>query len=534
MSFHAIQLGRVGHKERIKAMRLGVASVGGTVIDCPYSDVATLEKLTTAHDVRFAYTCGMHWTERAARAFLESKGIPMVVLDLGYFKRAKNSADRVGYNQVGLGKIGWVPECEVDSSRWDALGIPDAVAPVTDRPRNVLVLGQVPNDSQHNMTEKVLNTWLNDQTEPFRANGYKITFRPHPLHAKGERPICDLVSVPKNCTLAESLAQCSHVVTFNSTAGLEAILAGVPVVCDESAHYYNVAGWGQCGNALPLTKSASHRVIMRHMHRLAWSQWTCAEIETGAPLHFLFPGLAPAPKPMKHLIAIPYFGTNSKYLEMLHEWVRTLKRTAPDAEFVIFTHDAADMLKPFDYPVLKLDISGYADVMRAGQPFDIKGALMCEAALAIDRPFLMLDSDALLIADPSAALGAMGNTPCAMPIDHGAILSGHQLLCDKPFAAVRKMCAGVFWFGDVTRRKALVGHYLMAWRELLSHNCPWTPCIPHLLEQYAWSLAHHRMNGATLPATMNWAPHIVGKSPHAIVNHLFGHKKWNGKAPANT
>ncbi len=526
-TWRAIQLGRVGHKERIKAMRIGVASVGGMVVDCPYSDVATLEKLTAAHDVRFAYTCGMHWTERAARAFLESKCIPLVVLDLGYFKRAKNSTDRVGYNQVGLGKIGWVPECEVDSSRWDALGIPDAVAPVTDRPRNVLVLGQVPNDSQHHMTEKVLNAWLDEHTKAFRDAGYRVTFRPHPLHTKGERPICDMVSVPKNCTLAESLAQCSHVVTFNSTAGLEAILAGVPVVCDESAHYAHVAD----------TEKGNHWLgsVMRHMHRLAWSQWTCAEIETGDPLRFLFPDLAPARKPMKNLIAIPYFGDNPKYLEMLHEWVRTLKRTAPHADFVVFTHDATDTLKSFGYPVLTLDIFNYADVMRDGQPFDVKGALMCEAALTIKRPFLMLDSDALLVANPSDVLDSLAqNAACAMPIDHGAILSGHQLLCDEPFPTVRKMCAGVFYFGDVTRRNALVGHYLMAWRELFHHDFPWTPKIPHLLEQYAWSLAHHRMNGATLPASMNWAPHIVGHSPHAIVNHLFGHKKWNGKAPANT
>ncbi len=529
MSFHAIQLGRVGHKERIKAMRLGVASVGGKVADCPHSDVATLEKLTAAHDVRFAYTCGMHWTERVARAFLESKGIPSVVLDLGYFKRAKNSADKTGYNQIGLGKIGWVPEREVDSSRWEALGIPDAVAPVTDRPRNVLVLGQVPNDSQHGMTEKKLNAWLDERTKAFRDVGYRITFRPHPLHMRGKAPTCDDISLPTTCSLAKALAQCSHVVTFNSTAGLEAILAGVHVVCDTSCHYWPIATYGHN------PPGASKAAVMSHMHSLAWSQWTCAEIEPGDPLRFLFPDLVPSRKPMRHLIAIPYFGYNPKYLEMLHEWVRTLKRTAPDAEFVVFTHDAVSVMDEFDYPVIDLDISGYKEVIRAGQPFDIKGALMCEAAIAIKRPFLMLDSDALLVANPSDVLDSLAqNAACAMPIDHGAILSGHQLLCDEPFPTVRKMCAGVFWFGDVAGREALVSHYLMAWRELLSHNCPWTPCIPHLLEQYAWSLAHHRMNGATLPATLNWAPHIVGESPHAIVNHLFGHKKWNGNAPKNT
>lgn len=508
-------------------MRAGVQKEGGTVLDCPYSDVATLERLIAAHDVRFAYTCGMHWQERAARAFLESKGVPLVVLDLGYFKRAKNSTDRTGYNQVGIGRIGWVPDCEVDSSRWDALGIADAVEPVTNRPKNLLILGQVPNDSQHGMNEIQLNRWFEEQSKPFKDSGYTVTFRPHPLHLRGKAPACDHISTPTLCSLEKALAGCSHVLTYNSTAGLDAILAGIPVVCHESAHYYHIATYG--------AKYVAREFVNEHMHRLAWAQWTCAEIESGAPIRFLFPDIMPKPAKLKHLIAIPFFGDNPRYLEMLHDWVRQLRKTGgQDVEFVIFTHDAADALKAFGYPVMKLDISGYAEVIRAGQPFDIKGALMCEAAWAINRPFFMIDADALLVGNPSAALDAMGNTPCAMPVDHGAIVSGHKALMDAPFSDVRKMCAGVFWFGDVTRRAELVTQYKLAWRELLSHECPWTPCIPHLLEQYAWSLAHHRMGGATLPATLNWAPHIVGPSPHAIVNHLFGHKKWKGHAPKNT
>lgn len=523
-TWHAVQLGRYGKKERIASMRRGVIRGGGKVLDCPISDVGTLRKFCEDHDVRFAFTCGMHWQEREARKFLESVGVPLVVMDLGYFKRAKGSTDRDGYNQVGIGRIGWVPDCEVDSSRWDALGIADASEPVANRPKSVLVLGQVPNDSQHGFTEKQLNRWFDERTADFRAQGYTVVFRPHPCHLKGKAPTCDRISSPTLCTLSKALAECSHVVTYNSTAGLEAILAGVPVVCHESAHYHHIR------------YESSRSEVMRHFHRLAWSQWTCDEIESGAPIRFLFPNLPKTIRqPMKHLIAIPYFGTNARYLDMLHEWVRTLKESAPDAEFLVFTHDAADILKPFGYPVLKLDIGGYKDVIRPAQPFDIKGALMCEAALNIHRPFLMLDADAYLVGNTSAVLDAMpADCVCAMPIDHGAILHGHKARCDAPFEQVRKMCAGVFWFGSPVWRQQLVTHYRIAWRELLEHDCPWTPRLPHLLEQYAWSLAHWRLNGATLPASFNWAPHIVGESKHAIVNHLFGHKKWKGKAPKNT
>lgn len=529
--WHAIQLGRYAQKERIKSMRIGVVHEGGGTLDCHQSDIATLEALISSHDVRFTYTSGMHWPERSAREYLKSKGIPLVVLDLGYFKRAKDSKDREGYNQVGLDRIGWTPNSDIDSSRWDAFGFADCVDPVIGRPKSVLILGQVPNDSQHGMNEKQLNRWFDEKSRPFRDAGMPITFRPHPCNPNGKPPACDAIS--SQSTLKEELCDHSHVITFNSTAGLDAILAGIPVLCDASAHYYDIAGYG---NSAVRTQHAQQRIkaqVMHHMHRLAWSQWTCAEIESGEPIRFLFPKLIQ--KPMNHLIAIPYFGSNPKYLEMLHEWVRVLKRTAPDARFLVFTHDAEEALKPFGYPTLTLSIDGYADVIREGQPFDIKGALMCEAAMNIRDPFLMLDADALLVANPSEILDAMNpETVCAMPIDHGAILHGHKSLCEKPFADVRKMCAGVFWFGDVSRRAELVTSYRLAWREMFSHDCPWLPCLPHLLEQYAWSLAHHRLSGETLPATLNWAPHILGESPHAIVNHYFGHKKWNGQAPKNT
>jgi hypothetical protein len=121
-----------------------------------------------------------------------------------------------------------------------------------------------------------------------------------------------------------------------------------------------------------------------------------------------------------------------------------------------------------------------------------------------------------------------------MPIDHGAILSGHKANMEGSFTGVRKMCAGVFWFGNVKERYALTTIYRKCWHDLKKADFPWTPRLPHLLEQYAWSVAHDALNGATLRPTFNWAPHICGESPYAVVNHYFGHKKWNGKAPANT
>lgn len=544
----AIELGNYGDKVRTQAMRAGVRALGGKVLACPHSDAETLTQHLQTYDVRFAFTSGNHWQEREARKILDAAGVPVVILDLGYFKRATGAKDREGYNQVGIGRIGWVPSHAVDSSRWDALGLPDALPPVTGRPKSVLILGQVPGDTQHGLNERELNAWYDAQSDIYAQDGYEVVFRPHPKALRATPPKSDRVSKPNSCTLENAIAGAAHVITYNSTAGLDAILAGVSVICDPCAHYFDIARYGLFGTP------QYHENVMQHMHRLAWSQWTCAEIERGLPIQFLFPDLAPKwtdeiicetqylptehyicdKKPMKYLVAIPYFGTNPKYLEMLDDWVRNFRERFPVSRFVVFTHDAQEQLTQRGYPFVSLDISGYASVIREGQPFDIKGALMCEAAEAIDEPFLMLDSDALLMRDPSGLLTEFAGRTCAMPIDSGAILSGHKARMDEPFGHVRKMCAGVFWFGDTGMREVLGDEYRNAWRDLHVADCPWTPRLPHLLEQYAWSLAHHRLNGATMPGMMNWAPHITGDSDMAIVNHYFGHKKWNGKAPANT
>lgn len=47
----------------------------------------------------------------------------------------------------------------------------------------------------------------------------------------------DLLSNAKKRSLAEDLEDAWCVLTYNSSAGLEALLAGVPVICDEIAYY---------------------------------------------------------------------------------------------------------------------------------------------------------------------------------------------------------------------------------------------------------------------------------------------------------
>lgn len=286
-----MQIGRYTHKVRIQAMRAGIEKLGGVVVDAYHPHPMTVRRFIEGTRPRFAFTCGEHWTENAAREELARAGVPLVVMDLGYFKRATGPRDANGYNQVGLGSLCWTPPTDVPSDRWERLQIPDALPPATGRERIALVLGQCANDSQHKMNAQQLHAWFADKTRDLRADGWRIIYRPHPS-MRGVEPAAtwaDSTQTNADMTLAQGLAIAARVVTFNSTAGLDAILAGVPVTCSPTAHYAKVAEYG--------SGMATHAQAMQHMHRLAYSQWLCEEIAEGLPLRFLnrFAPLLPSP-----------------------------------------------------------------------------------------------------------------------------------------------------------------------------------------------------------------------------------------------
>lgn len=279
----AFQIGRYTSKERHKAMAKGIKAVGGEYIGVMNPQPDYIRQLAEKRTVLFAFTSGMHKADRTARETLQSLKIPLIVLDLGYFKRAKNARDVSGYNQAGIGKIGWTPPLACPPDRWKSLAIPDAAEPRRSNNRTVLVLGQCANDSQHHMKAEQLHAWFSEKTAPFMADGWRIVYRPHPMERAPEPAATWAHETRTNekQNLADALSSCGQVVTFNSTAGLDAILAGIPVVCSPMAHYADIAFYGH--HLSQVTKDQ----VMSYMYRLAYSQWTCPELERGAPIRFL-------------------------------------------------------------------------------------------------------------------------------------------------------------------------------------------------------------------------------------------------------
>lgn len=215
-------------------------------------------------------------------AHYQRRGIPVVVIDHGYIKRVNVVADLpTGYLQVGINRLGWVPAAAPSSDRFERLNV--AVRERAPKPiERALVMGQVGFDASHRMTPAQLERCYEALVEELRAAGIrKIAFRAHPL-GQGIAP-----KVPHDGVrpLDDAIRNADLVVSINSNSGLDAILDGCPAVILKNAHYGELAYRWPVRPAL--CEPAPVGAVNAFLKRLAYAQWTDAEIREGLPLRFL-------------------------------------------------------------------------------------------------------------------------------------------------------------------------------------------------------------------------------------------------------
>ncbi|MGE9269167.1 MAG: hypothetical protein ACQKBU_00045 [Verrucomicrobiales bacterium] len=290
-----VYLGTANWKARAVAMLEAVKAEGWEVYQIAPTDLETLARLVQGDRVAFAVTVGMHRPELAARSLLEASGVPVMVLDLGYFRRASGPDDEDGYNQAGWGRIGWVPSSVPDGERWEALGLPLEACAFPGEVRKILALGQVEGDSQHGLDGQEMESWLWGTAlrvkREYGTPETKIVLRKHPKQAW--RPCRKWDGLSYHADLAADLAVADVVVTYNSTAGLEALRLGKWVECSDAAFYRGWAG------SLKARRVATNNFDPRRegwredregfFHRVAWAQWTIEELRDGTALRFLLP-----------------------------------------------------------------------------------------------------------------------------------------------------------------------------------------------------------------------------------------------------
>lgn len=199
-----------------------------------------------------------------------AQGVPVVVIDYGYMQRVSGVATwQSGHWQAGIGGLNRPPSFECPPDRFDALGIAVKARGTPRKGARPLVLGQHVGDPSHGLTEDEMAAW-----GQWLCDAHKARWRPHP-----DSPDVPVKADRAGGSLADALAGASVVYTLCSTAGLDAMLAGVPAV----ATMPDRACWGELsGDRLPSVEA--RRALCA---RLAYGQWTLDEMRSGQAAAFV-------------------------------------------------------------------------------------------------------------------------------------------------------------------------------------------------------------------------------------------------------
>jgi hypothetical protein len=232
-------------------------------------------------------------------------------------------------------------------------------------------------------------------------------------------------------------------------------------------------------------------------------------------------------------IVAPWYGpAMERYRPTAEKWLTWTRDHSFGADVAIIT-DRPEKVLGID--CLAFDTAFLHDCIRPKYPFDVKPAvtLAALAAFPADEDILMIDLDATILRDPRPVLAKFAGVPIAMTTDSGCILYDVGAFMTGEWSDVLKRSGGVMWFAASPRRRDLASMYRTAWHEL-EPVVPWTPPVTYVLEQYVWSLVAHRLKCPLLPSCINWSTRLLGSSPTVIIDHDYGHQKWNGqREPGN-
>lgn len=210
------------------------------------------------------------WGGRQTRVIENCKRnkTPLLVMERGHLP------DRFGYCSCGFNGLQNYAEYPAinDSSRWEE-NFWHLMQPWAETDGAALVVGQVKGDAS--LGKLNIEQWVSEVTRKLIASGRRVIYRPHPLSRLPDGNFCPDGAWLSLGTLEQDLAESSFAVTYCSTAGVEAALAGVPVVALNKGSM----AWPVSSHSLmnPITTPDREKWA----HRLAWTQWTPAEISSG-------------------------------------------------------------------------------------------------------------------------------------------------------------------------------------------------------------------------------------------------------------
>ena len=216
---------------------------------------------------------GLHGETQNIFNRYSAAGVPGLVLDLGFIYRPD-------YFQLGWGGLNWIPAFDCEPARAQAM-----FGDIPTEPKRggqyVLVCCQKHGDKQHNL--RSVRVWADETIKKIKLFTDKpIRFRPHPLYNFNPGIAGVEYSNPDEVSFSSDIENACCMVTYNSTAAYQAILSGVQVFCDPSAVYAPI-----CNTDLSEIDRPVFKPLKSFFNRLAYGQWTMAEMASGEALQFL-------------------------------------------------------------------------------------------------------------------------------------------------------------------------------------------------------------------------------------------------------
>lgn len=256
---------------RREAFECGIQAAGYTLVRG--------EPTGAPGDVLLIWNRYGHWAQAADQ--FEARGGRVIVAENGYLGRGgstpKFDVHPAGpkpehYYAISLGGHNGSGEtCAPSDERWAALGVD--LKPWRETGEHVLVC---PSRSFGTAQMTMPKDWTARTVAELRRHTRRpIRVREHPLNNAPTRP------------LAEDLDRAWAVVIWASTAGVHALVAGIPVVCEAPRWICKPAAGDSPADVENESRVTSNESRLLAMHRLASAQWQLNEIESGEPFRRL-------------------------------------------------------------------------------------------------------------------------------------------------------------------------------------------------------------------------------------------------------
>lgn len=235
------------------------ARTGGPMEVRPGDVLVGWNRYGSTHDIatRFERAGGVYLC--AENGFIGPRGVSPHEMN----PREIYALARSGHNGSGTWNAGG-PE------RWDALGVD--LKPWRTDGEHVLVC---PNRSFGRPGYIMPIDWAEDVKKRLeRLTKRPVRIRPHPGNGAHKTP------------LADDLKGAWAIVIWSSSAGVQALIAGVPVICEAPA-WIGMPADELGGIACVEMATGSDFNRLTALHALAWGQWHYEEIASGEPFRHL-------------------------------------------------------------------------------------------------------------------------------------------------------------------------------------------------------------------------------------------------------